>query len=151
MAGPKPWLTNFCIHHIGELCYWWDSTHISVQVGWHPGDGSVVEWGSYWWWRVLGATGAVGSPGAGPHQVWSLTQFYAVGFPQSRISVKKCVFHIHTIKVCVSWFLRYSGTSASSLTNLTVSLFLWSSGSNVWCEVVCPWRAPCELNKPLKD
>ena len=35
-------------------------------------------------------------------QVWSLTQFYSVGFSQLRISVKKCVYNKRTIKVCIS-------------------------------------------------
>ena len=34
-------------------------------------------------------------------KVWSLTQFYSVDFSPSRISVKKCVFNKHTIKICV--------------------------------------------------
>ena len=37
-------------------------------------------------------------------QVWSLTQFYSVDFSQSRIRVKKFVFHKRTIKVGVSCF-----------------------------------------------
>ena len=36
------------------------------------------------------------------HQVWSLTQFYAVDFSNSRISVKKCVFNECTFKVCIN-------------------------------------------------
>ena len=36
------------------------------------------------------------------NQVWSLTQFYSVGFSQSRIGVNKCVLYKRTIKVCVS-------------------------------------------------
>ena len=38
----------------------------------------------------------------GSQQVWSITRFYSVGFSQSRIGVKKCVFNKRTIKVCVS-------------------------------------------------
>ena len=38
-------------------------------------------------------------------QVWSLTQFYSVDFPQSsRIGVKKCVFNTRSVKICVSCF-----------------------------------------------
>ena len=41
--------------------------------------------------------------GQGPvQQVWSLTQFYSVDFPQPRIGGRKCVFNKRTIKVCVS-------------------------------------------------
>ena len=63
-------------------------------------------------------------------QVWSLTQFYSVDFSQSRISVKKCVFNKHTIKVCISCCWQCPGTSVPSPANLTVSLYLCSSGSN---------------------
>ena len=35
-------------------------------------------------------------------QVWSLTQFYSVHFPQPRIGEKKCVFYKCTIKVCIA-------------------------------------------------
>ena len=36
----------------------------------------------------------------GQRQVWALTQFSYVGFSKSRISVKKCVFYKHKIKIC---------------------------------------------------
>ena len=35
-------------------------------------------------------------------QVWSLTLFYSVDFPKTRIVVNKCVFYKRTIKVCDS-------------------------------------------------
>ena len=35
-------------------------------------------------------------------KVWSLAQLYSIDFSQSRISFKKCVFHKHTFKVCIS-------------------------------------------------
>ena len=41
-------------------------------------------------------------------QVWTLTQFYSVDFPQSRISEKECDVNKRTIKVCVSCFLTAS-------------------------------------------
>ena len=39
-------------------------------------------------------------------QVWSLTQFYSVDFPQSRIGVKKGVFNKLTFKVLRQCFLN---------------------------------------------
>ena len=46
--------------------------------------------------------GRVGGHLASAQQVWSLTQFYCVGFSKSRIGVNKCIFYKRTIKVCVS-------------------------------------------------
>ena len=40
----------------------------------------------------------------GNNQVCPLTQFYSIGFLQSRIIIKKGVIYMHTIKVNVSWF-----------------------------------------------
>ena len=37
-------------------------------------------------------------------QIWSLTQFYSVGFSQSMTGVKRCIHNKRTIKVCVSCF-----------------------------------------------
>ena len=34
----------------------------------------------------------------------TITQFYSVGFSQSRIGVEKCVLNKGTFKVCVSYF-----------------------------------------------
>ena len=47
-----------------------------------------------------------GSGLVGPDEgrVWSPTQFYSVDFSQSRISVEKCTFYKHTIRVCISCF-----------------------------------------------
>ena len=63
-------------------------------------------------------------------QVWLLTQFYPVDFSKSWISVEECVFNKRTIKVYVSCFWRYPGTSAASAAHLMVSLYLCSSESN---------------------
>ena len=58
--------------------------------------------------RILERIGELEVVGAGElapldeEQVWSLTQFYSVDFSKSRIGVKKCIFNIRTIKVCVS-------------------------------------------------
>ena len=46
-------------------------------------------------------SGRLGSVRMQMWQVWSPTQFYSVGFLQSRIMVHFCK---HTINVCVSWF-----------------------------------------------
>ena len=54
------------------------------------------------------------------HSVWSPTQFYPVDFSLSRIGVKKCVFNKRAVKVCVSCSRRCPGTSAPSMTHLTV-------------------------------
>ena len=35
-------------------------------------------------------------------QVWSLTQFYPVGFSRSRVSVQEYFVQTHNVKVCVS-------------------------------------------------
>ena len=56
----------------------------------------------------------------------SLTQFYSFDFLQSRIGLSKWVFNKCTIKVCISC----PGTSAPNKAHLTVSLYLYSSGSN---------------------
>ena len=80
--------------------------------------------------KELPGGGELGFAGRGHTQVWSLTQFYSVGFSQSRIDVKKCVFYKRTIKVCVRCCLRCPGTFAPSAAHLTVSLYLCSSGSN---------------------
>ena len=45
-------------------------------------------------------------PTATPPKVWSLTQFYSLGFSQSRISVKKCVFDRQGAKVLGSVVLE---------------------------------------------
>ena len=50
--------------------------------------------------------GPLGIPHPSSNQVWSQTQFYSVDFSKSWIGVKKCVFHKHTIKVCVSCCLH---------------------------------------------
>ena len=62
---------------------------------------------------------------------WSLTQFYSVDFLQLKISVKKCVFIKHKIKVFVSCSWRCPGTFALSAAHLAASLsFLCSYGCN---------------------
>ena len=61
---------------------------------------------------------------SGSSQVWSLTQFYSVGFLQSIISVKSVSFYKHTITVCVSCYSRCPGTSALSAMHLLVPLYL---------------------------
>ena len=66
----------------------------------------------------------------GGQRVWSVTQFYAVDFSQSRIHVKKCAFNKRTINVFVSCFCRCLRTSTPSAAHLMVSLFLCSSASN---------------------
>ena len=63
-------------------------------------------------------------------QVLSLTQFFSVGFSQSRVSVKSTYFYRHTIKVCIRCFWRYLWTSAPSATHFPVSFYLWDYGSN---------------------
>ena len=50
-------------------------------------------------------------------QVWSLTQlWYSVGFSQSRIGVKKCIFNNQGL--CASFFWRCPGNSAPSVEHL---------------------------------
>ena len=46
--------------------------------------------------------GELGFAGRGHAQIWSLTQFYSVGFSKSRIGVNECVFNERTIKGCIS-------------------------------------------------
>ena len=65
----------------------------------------------------------------GRSQVWSLTQFYSVDFSKSK-DVKKCVFIKRKIKDYVSCCWQCPGTSTPSAAHLTVSLYLYSSGSN---------------------
>ena len=69
---------------------------------------------------------------------WSpglVTSSIMFGFSQSTISVKRCFLYNHTIKVCASYLSGCPETSAPSALNLTVSLFLRSSGSNPRGEV----------------
>ena len=83
-----------------------------------------------------------------PHLVCSPTQFYSVGFFQSRIFAKS-VFLQLAIQVC---FCRYpSGTTAQNSAHLTMSWFLCSSASNAWGEVEGASSALCQLKKPFKS
>ena len=66
----------------------------------------------------------------GLDQVWSLTQFNYVDVSQSRIDVNEWAFNRRTIKVRSSFFWRCPGTSVPRATQLTMSLFLFSSWSN---------------------
>ena len=55
-----------------------------------------------------------------------------------------------TIKVCDSFAQQCTGTEGPNATHLTVSMYLWSSGSSAWGDVdqhwvKGPWRAPCLL------
>ena len=58
----------------------------------------------------------------------------------------KCLFYIHTIKVCVNVFGRCPGTFPASMVHLMVSLFLCSSRSDIQGKS----RALCQLKKPSK-
>ena len=62
---------------------------------------------------------------------------------------KQCALNKRTIKVCnnCSWWCP--GTSVTSAAQQTVSMFLCSSGSNIRDEILCPWRAPCQIKKAL--
>ena len=84
------------------------------------------------------------------NQVWSLTQFYSVDISQSRIGVKKCVFNKRTIKICVSSCWRCLRTSTPSPALPTVTLHLYSSGSNPWGEVRALEGCSVSSKKPFK-
>ena len=77
-------------------------------------------------WMTVRSSKVCSGPGMcnSTKQVWSLTQLYSVDFSQSRISVKNCVFNKHTIKVCVSYCWRCSGTSAPSAAHLSVGVLV---------------------------
>lgn len=96
-----------------------------------------------WWCRetsqIHWCYGQRRSYGGG--QVWSPTALYYLGVLQSSISVKKCAFHISTMKICTRHF------SPSVLVIFTGSVFLWSFGSNAWGKA----EGPCWKNSTQKN
>ena len=55
------------------------------------------------------------------------------------VTIKDQFFY--KIKFCVSYYWRCPGTFVTSATQLTLSLYLWSSGSNTRCEArALEWR-----------
>ena len=80
----------------------------------------------------------------GRKHVWSLTQFFSVDFPPSRI----VGFSNNAVKVCVSCSWLCPGTSVPSTRHLMVSSFLCTSKSNTrgksrafWADTA-PFKSP---------
>ena len=76
-------------------------------------------------------------------QVLPLTHIFSVCFLAIKDQCKKCVLYKHTIKIPFNLFL-----TVTFATKLTVSLYLWSFGSNAPDKVEGTLRAPCQLKGP---
>ena len=76
-------------------------------------------------------------------EVWYLTQFYSVGFSQSRISVKN-VFSTRLASVVIGGVLGPLRLASHTWQCLWIPEV---SGSNAWEEDEGSWRALCQLKK----